>query len=596
MIVNDPALLELFNRLREAGLPLGLEEYYLLLQALDAGFGNDDRNALAQLCCTLWVKSEEEQLIFQEYFDQLIPENTLPPILSSKKEESHSQESIVEKSEADDANTKKHKPVRGIRYIIFGVISSLVTAIVIPFLWSKPPSQNPGILSFKTILFSNSLGYIEENDKNPAIRITRTGGSRGEVSATIIIDETKDYYRGKPFDYWYYYLLTNTSFRESLNDFKKTSISVTFADGKSGVKEVPIPIFDDKIFEGNELITLRLTNPKGQVKISKKDTAKLTITDAEDGELFSWFRSLKERFATWVELWLITIPILLILLIAVKMRSMRKITRTSDEEDIEDPANLSIAKLSPQVIQTIFDEIQVAKAIKQPESQLGETFPIITKDLPVTYRQMKQGWRYLRHLIREGVPTELDLEETIDQIGQQGFLLNPVLKPRRINKIELLLLIDRDGSMVPFHHLSQALVDTDSRGGRFNQVRVYYFHNCPSDYLYKDPYHLEAVTIEDCLSQLPKKRVVCLIFSDAGAARGQFSSIRRRRTKFFLKELKQYVHHIAWLNPFPRERWESTTADEIARLVPMFEVNRQELYQAIETLRGREQKLGKSIR
>ncbi len=244
----------------------------------------------------------------------------------------------------------------------------------------------------------------------------------------------------------------------------------------------------------------------------------------------------------------------------------------------------------------MFDEIQVAKAIKQPESQIEETFPIITKDIPVSYRQMKQGWRYLRHLIREGVPTELDLEETIDRIGQQGFLVNPVLKPRHINKIELLLLIDRDGSMVPFHHLSQALVNTASRGGRFNQVRVYYFHNCPSDYLYQDPYHLEAVPIEDCLSQLSKKRVVCLIFSDAGAARGQFSSRRRRRTKFFLKELKQYVHHIAWLNPFPRERWESTTADEIARLVSMFEVNRQELYQAIETLRGREQKLGKSSR
>lgn len=63
--MNDPALLELFNRLREAGLPLGLEEYHLLLQALDGGFGNGDRQTLAQLCCSLWIKTEEEKQMFE---------------------------------------------------------------------------------------------------------------------------------------------------------------------------------------------------------------------------------------------------------------------------------------------------------------------------------------------------------------------------------------------------------------------------------------------------------------------------------------------------------------------------------------------------
>ncbi|NER91122.1 hypothetical protein [Moorena sp. SIO3A2] len=581
--MNEPALLELFNRLREAGLPLGLEEYHLLLQAVDGGFGKDDRNALAQLCSTLWVKSDQDQLIFQEYFDQFIPEDTRQDI---------------------DANTKQRKPVRRIWYIIFGVIAFLVTAIVIPFLWSTLLPQNPGTLSFKTIPFSNSLGNIQENDKNPTIIIVRTGGSRGEVSASIIIDETDDYYEGRSLDYWK--LIREETddifikIKASLKDFEKNSINVTFANGKSGLKEVPITILYDKNYEGNEPITLRLTNPQGQVKINPQDTATLTITDSEDLDLFGWFyslvESLVERFGSWWELGLIIIAGLLTLLIVVKMRNLRQIISASDHEDTEYLTNLPIAKLSPKVIQTLFDEIQVAKAIKQPESELGETFLIINNDLPVTYRQMKQGWRYLRHLMGEGVPTELDLEATVEQIGQQGFLLNPVVKPRRINKIELLLLIDQDGSMVPFHHLSQALVDTASRGGRFNQVRVYYFHNCPSDYLYQDPYHLEAVPIEDCLSQLPKIRVVCLIFSDAGAARGQFSSRRRRRTKFFLKELKHYVPPIAWLNPFPRDRWESTTAEEIAKLVPMFEVNRQGFDQAIEILRGRDQKLGKSIR
>ncbi|NEP28434.1 MAG: hypothetical protein F6K49_43265, partial [Moorea sp. SIO3I6] len=494
--MNEPALLELFNRLREAGLPLGLEEYHLLLQAVDGGFGKDDRNALAQLCSTLWVKSEQEQLIFQEYFNQLIPEDTRQQVLPSSTETSRYQERIVDSSEADDANTKNGKPVRGIKYIILGVIAALVTAIVIPFipwLWPKPLPENPGTLSFKTIPFSNSLGIIHENDKNLKIIIARTGGSRGEVSATIIIDESKDYYLGRLVNYRKYSIdQKNDDWTKkviaSFKDFKKTSITVTFTDDKSGLQEVIIPILYDKINEGNEPITIRLTNPQGQVKISPKDTATLTITDSEYLALFAWFyslvESLVERFGSWWELGLIIIAGLLTLLIVVKIISLRKKIRASDQEDTEDLTNLPIAKLSPKVIQSLFDKIQVVKAIKQPDSQLGETFLIINNDLPVTYRQMKQGWRYLRHLMGEGVPTELDLEATVEQIGQQGVLLNPVLKPRRINKIELLLLIDQDGSMVPFHHFSQALVDTASRGGRFNQVRAYYFHNCPSDYLY----------------------------------------------------------------------------------------------------------------
>jgi len=47
--VNDPALLELFTCLREADLPLGLAEYYLLLEATHAGFGTRDRNALGKI-------------------------------------------------------------------------------------------------------------------------------------------------------------------------------------------------------------------------------------------------------------------------------------------------------------------------------------------------------------------------------------------------------------------------------------------------------------------------------------------------------------------------------------------------------------------
>lgn len=43
---DELPLLDLFNRLREHGLSLGVEEYISLLRTLRAGFGIEDRRAL----------------------------------------------------------------------------------------------------------------------------------------------------------------------------------------------------------------------------------------------------------------------------------------------------------------------------------------------------------------------------------------------------------------------------------------------------------------------------------------------------------------------------------------------------------------------
>ena len=65
-------LQELFTRLRQAGLSLGIDEYKLLLEALRGGFGLADKAALARLCCTLWVKSPQEKRIFDYHFEQVM--------------------------------------------------------------------------------------------------------------------------------------------------------------------------------------------------------------------------------------------------------------------------------------------------------------------------------------------------------------------------------------------------------------------------------------------------------------------------------------------------------------------------------------------
>lgn len=204
---------------------------------------------------------------------------------------------------------------------------------------------------------------------------------------------------------------------------------------------------------------------------------------------------------------------------------------------------------------------------------------------PITKRQMKQSWRYLRRFVREGVCEELDVEATVDEIGRQGFFLKPVMVPRRKNRIELLMLIDQDGSMVPFHTLSERLKETAIRGGRLGKASVYYFHNYPIEWLYHDSAMIEADKTADVLARLHSSYTNVLIISDAGAARSWLCPERVELTLNFLNKLKFYVSSIVWLNPMPRLRWLGTTAGEINRYVPMFEMSRRGLDHAISTLR-----------
>ncbi|MGB3790655.1 MAG: hypothetical protein WA949_21790 [Phormidesmis sp.] len=255
-------------------------------------------------------------------------------------------------------------------------------------------------------------------------------------------------------------------------------------------------------------------------------------------------------------------------------------------DDLPDNASTTSSTLS----QEIEDELQVAQAIHQGVRGDAD-FPLqafteSNEYFPITSRQMKQSWRYLRQLVREGPATELDVEATITQMGREGMLLRPALRPRRINCNKLLLLIDQDGSMVPFHALSERLAKTAIYGGRLASAGTYYFHNCPTDYLYDDPHHQIAHPISAVLAGIQSKHTGVLIFSDAGAARGAFNQQRLDLTLRFLDQLQDHLRYAAWLNPMPRDRW-TGTASEIAKHVPMFELSRQGLNQSIDVLRGK---------
>ncbi len=259
-------------------------------------------------------------------------------------------------------------------------------------------------------------------------------------------------------------------------------------------------------------------------------------------------------------------------------------TPTTEEPAFEEP--LPDLETSPSITPEPVQAVQAVRSSRGDREMKRPRYMLLTEYFPVTKRQMKQSWRYLRRPVRQGVPTELDVEATVAKIGREGILLQPVMMPPRINRTDLVLLIDQEGSMVPFHDLSRQLVETAERGGRLRTTNVFYFHDYPDEYLYRHPAMLDAKAISEILQEIGERAAV-LIVSDAGAARGNFDQERVDNTKVWIEELQQSVRYFAWLNPMPSECWGQTTAGEIARFVPMFEMSSQGMNAAISVLRGR---------
>jgi len=224
-----------------------------------------------------------------------------------------------------------------------------------------------------------------------------------------------------------------------------------------------------------------------------------------------------------------------------------------------------------------------------PLSEAGistHRFLLNERYLPVSPRDMQQHWRFLQNNFERGITPQIDLLRTVASIARRGILLEPVFQKRTLNRTHLLFLIDDSPSMIAFETLAQRLAEAALEDPFVTDEEVFYFSNCPGDHLYLNPYHTQSVQLPS-LWQHCHRHTMMLIISDGGASRGQTDFERIRSTHAFLKAARQHVQRIAWINPMPRERWEDTSAEYIARRVPMFETERIGLYKAIQTLKGK---------
>jgi hypothetical protein len=118
----------------------------------------------------------------------------------------------------------------------------------------RPSTESPGRLDFSEAVYS-----VEENDGTALIAITRTGGSNGEVTATVDV--------------------LNDSAIAGRDFGTPEPATVRFADGDTTTQFVRVPLVDNAIEDGNRSAILRLVSLTGGATTGERPAARLEIID-----------------------------------------------------------------------------------------------------------------------------------------------------------------------------------------------------------------------------------------------------------------------------------------------------------------------------
>jgi uncharacterized protein with von Willebrand factor type A (vWA) domain len=218
-------------------------------------------------------------------------------------------------------------------------------------------------------------------------------------------------------------------------------------------------------------------------------------------------------------------------------------------------------------------------------------------DVTMDLRQMRVALKRLRQLTRTGLPTELDLDETIDETCKNAGEIELVFRPPRKNDVRLLLLMDVGGTMDPYiESMSQLLTALHEERG-LRAFEPYYFHNCVYDHVYTRARMLsaDAIPTGDLLRRLDDRWKVAVV-GDAAMhpsvlleAYGNIDPRRHAQTPGieWLRRIVDRFDRAVWVNPEPPGEWDYVqTTRAIRKLFPMFHLSVDGITDAVKALVG----------
>lgn len=235
-------------------------------------------------------------------------------------------------------------------------------------------------------------------------------------------------------------------------------------------------------------------------------------------------------------------------------------------------------------------------AYRQIDTAAYEDF---REDATIGSRQFEVAFRRLRQLSdKNEEKTEIDINSTINATCNNGGLLSVRYKSPRKNKIKLMVLFDSGGSMTPYAHLCSTLFKAVSQANHFKSLKIFYFHNCPFNYLYETPecvFHKSQET--DKVLRKIGKGYKAIFVGDAAMAPWElryFSGGRSGKVTdtvsglIWLHKIVSHCESAVWLNPIPEEKWNvergKETIKRIQSEIPMYHLSIKGLERAVKNL------------
>ena len=227
-------------------------------------------------------------------------------------------------------------------------------------------------------------------------------------------------------------------------------------------------------------------------------------------------------------------------------------------------------------------------------------FKDFREDTILDIRSFQMAFRKLRQYssIVDGQERVLDVDKTVDETCDNGGLLSLAYEKPRKNTVKVLLLIDSEGSMLPYSRLCNRLFQAVSRSNHFKYLKIYYFHNAIYDQLYTTPHCKLRDSVETTwvFNRLDADYKVIFV-GDAAMAPSELYrpggnaiiGLFNRETgmEWFQKFKKRFKKQI-WLNPIEKSSWEYTygsrTIHDIGEVFPMFELTLDGLEKGIKKL------------
>ncbi len=197
-------------------------------------------------------------------------------------------------------------------------------------------------------------------------------------------------------------------------------------------------------------------------------------------------------------------------------------------------------------------------------------FKNLDDTLELGTRNIKVALRRLRQFAREGAPTELDLDSTIQGTARQGFL-DIQMRPEKHNAAKVLLFFDVGGSMNPHIKIMEELFS--AARSEFKHMEYFYFHNCMYENVWRDNRrrHSNVMSTWDVLHTFPHDYKV-IIVGDASMSPyeivmpgGSVEHWNEEPGAIWLQRLLQVYPKTVWINPLKPDYWEYTQSISMIR-------------------------------